>query len=90
MNITLRCEYCTKPFDAPNWKYRERRFCSKSCSVRFVQAERHPPPVVLICERPECGATVELPQWRIDQGARYCSRRCAGIVNSAKRKAVAG
>lgn len=84
--ITLRCEHCEQPFTAPNWKHRERRFCSKSCAVRWTSAQRNPPPVTMICEHADCAAPFTVPQWRVDQGARYCSRECAATVNNAKRK----
>ena len=84
--ITLRCEYCEKPFQTPNWKNRERRFCSKSCAVRWASARRNPPPVTMTCENPYCCAPFTVPQWRVDQGARYCSRSCSATVNNDKRK----
>ena len=84
--ITLRCEHCEKPFQAPNWRHRDRRFCSKSCSVRWSNAQKFPPKVTLICENPECASPFVVPQWRANQGALYCSRSCAATVNNEKRK----
>jgi len=85
--ITLRCEQCEQPFTAPNWKHRDRRFCSKSCSVRYTNAQKFPPHVTLVCEHADCAAPFTVPKWRADQGARYCSRSCAAHVNNENRKA---
>ena len=86
--ITRTCEHCGKDFDSPDWKHRQRRFCSKSCSVRWTSAQKFPPPVTMICENPECTAPFTVPEWRVNQGAKYCSRSCAGTVNNEKRKAA--
>lgn len=69
MAVTLRCDWCGKPFPVCPAHARKRRFCSPSCRGARKQSEH------LTCDT--CGARFRPPPSKRARGARYCSRVCS-------------
>ena len=76
------CQVCKKMFAKDKW-YRQRTFCSNSCSTKWKRANQ------IIPDKPRkgttlncrfCGEDFYVPRYRAKK-AKYCSRSCLAKVH---------
>lgn len=76
MGRVINCVQCDQPFELTK-KHPNKRFCSLACSCRANAIQQRLPPKVCAY----CGETFT----SLKSKAEYCSLRCAGKANGAKR-----